>query len=376
MTGRLAPALLLSLSLVAGTARAEGQAFDATGRATVSGGDRVRARQRALDDALAHAVEAAVAALMGPETLARRAADLRLKILPRARTYVTTYRVLEEGEVEAGFFDVHVSAEIAGDRLMRELADRGHDPRLPAPPGAPRRALLCLAGELAGAGRVEAAARALLAARGLEATIATTCDDDAIGQAVRTSGARAALVVELQAAAAEPIRGTMLVGRAGKLRLRVVEPGGRRSADGDADGAGYGASPAAAAEELALRALPEATAEIDAALTTLGGAVGTSGAIAARLVGVRRLPQLATLRAAIERLPGVESVELRRFAPGTPAGPGTIELQLRTAQPVRALVDAIGRVAAAYQVSVREVDGALVIEAREPLEPTGPPSVP
>src|SRR5690242_18940772 len=72
--------------------------FEALGQAPVVGGDRVRARERALDEALRQAVEQAASTLLDPDALVARASDLRLRIYPRARTYVGSYRVLEEGE--------------------------------------------------------------------------------------------------------------------------------------------------------------------------------------------------------------------------------------------------------------------------------------
>ncbi len=118
--------VLVSLVLCVGTpAYAQAPSFEAMGRAPITAGDKVRARQRALDEAMQRAVESAVSALLGADTLTRRAADMRLKILPKAKSYVTSYRVLEEGESEPGIFDVHVAAEIATDRLCASfLGDR------------------------------------------------------------------------------------------------------------------------------------------------------------------------------------------------------------------------------------------------------------
>src|SRR5689334_4577824 len=77
---RLAALTLVCLGTIAhGAHAADVPQFEATGRAPISGGDRVRARQRALDEAFGHAIEGALSATLGPDVLVRRAADLRLK---------------------------------------------------------------------------------------------------------------------------------------------------------------------------------------------------------------------------------------------------------------------------------------------------------
>ncbi len=366
----LATACLMTTVLAAAPLRAaEVQTFESIGRAPISAGDRVRARQRALDDALQHAVEAAVGALLGPEALTRRAADLRLKILPRAKAYVTTYRVIEEGELEPGVFVVRIGAEVAADRLLRELADKR--PVGPAQPSAAPKIALCVATQPAGVrlARLEAAVRMQLGARGLDPVPATSCD----GEGIVAIGARMALVIEVQPGKAEPVRGTALVGREVKLALELVGPSGKRFADGHADEAGYGTSADEATDDAAVRAVAEAFAPIETALGAGSSASARGQAVSARLVGVRRFAQLASVRTALERIAGVESVEPRRFSPGLP---GNIELAIRTTQSARALADGLLRVAASYQLRAHEADGQLVIEMLEPLDPAAAPGSP
>ena len=77
--------------------------------------------------------------------------------------------------------------------------------------------------------------------------------------------------------------------------------------------------------------------------------------------------EVARFHAALERIPGVEGVEPRRFSTGT------VELAVRTAQPPRALVEAIGRVGATYAWKAREADGGVVVEAAmDAVDPTTP----
>jgi len=371
---RIAALLLVACVLVCNALRpahaADAPSFEAMGRAPISGGDRVRARQRALDEAFQRVVEAAVAALLGPETLTKRAADLRLKIMPKAKSYITTYRVIEEGEIEAGIFDVHVSAEVAADRLVRDLSTPGRDPKLPTlrtQPGA--RIVLCITSDAGPAlPRLAAALRSMLTARAIEAVPTERCADDELVRATQSASACAALVAEVTGGAATPIRGTALVGREGKLVLHMHEVDGRRSVQGQGESAGYGATSAAAADELAMHALAEAGASIEGALASLGGATA-KGIVTVKLVGVSRLGHLASIRSAIERLSGIESVEPRRFLPGVP---GTIELGVHTALPPRAVADAISRVGAAYSMRARELEGAVVVDVTDKLDAPAP----
>src|SRR5438094_6581451 len=68
----------------------------ALGQAPVVAGNRVAARDRALDDALKQAVDQALAYVLDPDTRMRAQATLRRDLMPRARTYVPSYRVLDE----------------------------------------------------------------------------------------------------------------------------------------------------------------------------------------------------------------------------------------------------------------------------------------
>lgn len=363
-------AVAVSVALGGASAAAQPPSFEGLGRAPIAGGDRVRAQKRALDEALQRSVESAVASLLGADALTRRAADLRLKILPKARSYVTSYRTLEEGETEPGMYDVHVSAEVATERLLRDLADHPHDVRLPTAPAVAPRLILCASGEpLPLPSRLEGALRHQLEGQGFEVAVAVMpgCDPARLAADMPAEHARHALVVMVSAEAPSPIRGTALTGREGKLSLQLLEADGRRSATGDADAAGYGASAAEAADNLAVRALSPALAELGAALSTIAGTqAASSGGIPVRVVGARKLGQLAPLRAALEHIPGVDSVELRRIEPGIPA---TIELSVHTSQPARAIVDAANRMGATFQLRAAARDNGVVIEMLDPMDP-------
>src|SRR3954469_25577854 len=112
----------LIVLLLAAPALAQEPLFEALGQAPIVAGDRVRARDRALDEALRSAVEQATATVLEPAELVSRASDLKLRIYPKARSYVANYRILDEGEHPPGTFQVHLSASVATGRLARDLS--------------------------------------------------------------------------------------------------------------------------------------------------------------------------------------------------------------------------------------------------------------
>src|SRR5438309_21968 len=116
-----APLVILLLAAPALVAAQEPM-FEALGQAPIVAGDRVRARDRALDEALRQAVEQATATVLEPAELVARASDLKLRIYPKAKAYVTTYRILDEGEQTPGIFQVHLSAAVATARLARDVS--------------------------------------------------------------------------------------------------------------------------------------------------------------------------------------------------------------------------------------------------------------
>ena len=336
---------------------ADAPVFEGAGRAPISAGDRVQARQRALDGAFRETINAALSAMLGPEALVKRAAELRLNVLPKARSYVTTYRIVGEGDVEGSLYEVRISAEVAADRLLRDLGDRNPaNPKLPAAI-ADKRAIVCTATDPSAPWpRLDGALRAMLAAHAFDPVPAAGCGDDELVRAMKSANARIALSAMIVGDPPSTIRGTALLGRQGRLVLRLVEPDGRRSAEGTGDGAGFGASIAIADDDLAMRALAQAGPPIEQALETLGGVRGVVGA---RLLNVHKLAQVSELRGALARIAGVESVEPRRFVPGA------VELQVKTSLSPQAVASAFARVAATYHVHVRQDGATVVVEAEE-----------
>ena len=87
----------------------------ATGQAPVVGGNAAGARERAFDEAIRQAVEAAINEVIDPATRAAQAKAIKV-LLSRPRVYVPRYRTLEEGESN-GVYTVRASgADIWGAR--------------------------------------------------------------------------------------------------------------------------------------------------------------------------------------------------------------------------------------------------------------------
>src|SRR5262245_59265195 len=94
---------------VADVAAAPGMRI-AAGQAPVVGGNAAGARERAFDEAIRQAVEAALAETVDPTTRAAQAKTIKA-LLTRPRVYVPRYRTLEEGEVN-GVYTVRIEAEV------------------------------------------------------------------------------------------------------------------------------------------------------------------------------------------------------------------------------------------------------------------------
>ncbi|HEY2749142.1 MAG TPA: flagellar assembly protein T N-terminal domain-containing protein, partial [Polyangia bacterium] len=215
--------------------------FEALGQAPIVAGDRVRARDRALDEALRQAVEQGAATVLEPTELVARASDLKLRIYPKAKNWVTTYRILDEGEQQPGTFQVHLSAAVATARLARDIAASGGTPTTIA--GRKPRAVVCASVTGDGADApvaAEKALRELVVARNVEPMPGgQPCDATTVAGILRAGNAQAALTAEVQVTPGGDIRGTTFVGADARASVKLIEPDGRASAADDAERGGY-----------------------------------------------------------------------------------------------------------------------------------------
>jgi hypothetical protein len=109
----MTPALFFALLL--GTTPVQ-----ALGQAQVVAENRVAARDQALDAALKQAVDQAITYVLDPQTRLRAQAALKSQVLSHARTYVPTYRVLDEHEVSGGLFQVQIEAQVDTALLRKD----------------------------------------------------------------------------------------------------------------------------------------------------------------------------------------------------------------------------------------------------------------
>jgi hypothetical protein len=307
------------------------------GTAPIANGDRVRARDRAFDDAFRQAIDQAAAALLGSGGVAARTSQLKLSIEPKAKSYATSYRVLEEGE-QNGTFRVHIAAVLDLERLERDL----QAPSKGAHPAAPRaasaaRAIVCIAerddtaARAAGAPGTSAAptpwvpapyanvVAAAVGTNGVEvAPMPSGCLPDSpvavetrAAEAAKSGGAQGAVVGSVVVEPAGPIRGTSLVGAHATVELRLVDENGRVDASARAEHDGWG-EPGAASASASRPALDEA-------LATLAPAIARkwprdAGGVLVRVDGVTSWADLQLFQRGAGALPGVTSVEPRRFS--------------------------------------------------------------
>jgi hypothetical protein len=376
--------LALTIALVASLpAAAQEPSFEALGQAPIVAGDRVRARDRALDEALRQAVEQATSTVLEPSELVSRAADLRLRIYPKAKSYVTNYRILDEGEETAGTFQVHLSAQVATARLSRDLTPSSPgvsrpsaksravacaDVKLPPPPSLPeaRDGLARLSTTNAATPVVTAAAtqalRDVLRARNVDAMPGPDPCDDARAADVAKSGAgQAALVAHVDVTAAGAIRGTDDVAATARADVKLVEPDGRASAAGSAERGGYAPTLARAAESSARLAVGEAARSIEGALAQRwSGDASPSGGVPVRVTGVARWADYQAVTRALATMPGVAAVEPRRFSRTT------IDLVVHTASAASQLAAHLSRVPpAGVHATVRAVGDGLQIDVSD-----------
>lgn len=238
----------------------------ALGSAPLSGGDALAARGRALDDAFRQAVEQSLQTFVDAPTRARLGDMVQKRILRRAKSYVSQFKILSEGESE-GVYHLQIEAMVADGRLkadVRALGAQGPatEPETPPPASARRPKLAFLAratggeqsaatygpaGELGPAippliKEIEAQGFELVYAPGLAAPSASEgipLDSSAAIAIAQKLGAGGAVTAGIQWKDAGRIRGTRWVGAEAAVSLRVDDVSGRVG-EVSATGAGFG----------------------------------------------------------------------------------------------------------------------------------------
>ncbi len=112
---------ILAISLwVLVSAGMAGEMITADGFAAMTGGNKVIARDKAVDDALRKAVEQAVGTMVSSDTMTESYKVIHDKILARTSGYIEKYKILSEGP-EGDLYRVRVQAEIGRADLTNDL---------------------------------------------------------------------------------------------------------------------------------------------------------------------------------------------------------------------------------------------------------------
>lgn len=317
----------LCLVLLLGRAWAQAPSFEASAAVTVQvQEDLVRARAQALSDALGRALEQAVAQV-APEARSRV-----YLVQSRARDYVTTYRVLDEGE-QAGQFQVRVDVQFDLPRLLHDLQ------AAPTRPSQTQSTLtVCSAAGAAEAQAAVAAARAQLAER-----LGTVETLDAAGCAERLRTQPASLLVLVPDASphSEEIRGTnpTRFGAVAHAEWQLYRGGGSEAVKELGEGTVFLDTAGAALIE----------AQRQAAQVGLGRLMARPGAlphgaagVLLTLEGVGSFGNYQQLLKALGALPGVTRVEPRRFV-AAGGEESKVQVLIQTGATAETLGAALGR---------------------------------
>ena len=357
--------------------------------------DLVRARAEALGDAFGRALEQAIADV-APE--ARSRAYL---ILGRARDYVMSYRVLDEGEL-LGQFQIRLEVQFDLPRLLRDLQAA---PARPVAANSRPVLTLCTAAPAPEAQAAVAAARAVFVERGLqtESLPASACGERLLPTESRGSGALLVFFPDAQPHSQE-IRGTHppRFGAEAHIEWKLYRPGATEPLRETGASTVFLDSPGTALVEVQrLAALSGLKRLLER--PALGLLANEAAGVLLTLEGVVSYGNYQQLLKTLSALPGVSRVEPRRFWPpalsgssGPAPGPnsasqdGMIEVLVHTSASAETIGAALGRtplrgmrlqVAPMGPAALRVLCIAAsalpdASEESEPQAPTDPGSVP
>jgi hypothetical protein len=346
-------AILFTLALAtAGVVHAD--ELEVVGQAALLGTDRAKARQRALDEAFRTGLEQTLTTLWGEDELKRRSSELRVRVYPNVRAYITSYRVIDENEL-GGAYHVRIAAQYSTDKLA-EL--RGH-----AASTASETALLCATG--GDADLVGKAVDHALGKSGYKTERVKGACDAASLQAALSGKLRAiGILAAGQAGAIEPIRGTQLIGA--EVRVQVDRFAGPRHDTANETATTYGEG---AATHSSLASLPSAKLSegyeqaADNAVRKLFGesktTASTGGGVNVKIVGLTDYASYASVVRTTSQLPDVRGVTPRRFARGE------AELLVSTSQNATRLADELRRGSATLSVQPQP-DGTVLVTLPRP----------
>ena len=387
----LAGAVLACALAAGGSANAQDDRVVLEVRGDWAGADSA-ARERAIDQAFAAAVERGLTGLVADRDRAQNRAAIDKNVLRRARIYVSSYRVLSE-KVDGGHTQVVVSATVDLGKLRSALGEikvpvsggasgsSGSSGSTPADAGGTGPAAVLLikvttpdgtsanfgrGGDDGGAAadaltremqslglRVRSAIGEQVAVSGAEGDPLLPLGDEAAVDLARRLGATAVWIAGIEVRADGTIRSTRLQGAVGRGKLRVLDAErGEVIAEGEVEGAGFDRAPgqaaAAAARDLSHRLAGQAAGKVG---ERWAAAVNTGGPqVVVRVRGAQTWASIAALIHKLGATTGVDAVHAREVVRGR------IALGVETRLPP-------ARVASAIQ-QVRLPSGTLSAQAR------------
>lgn len=291
----LGVAVLIALALQSAIAHAE-NLFEGQAEVRISG-DRARARERALDDALRASITAAATSLFGDEGIKQKSSELRLRVLPKAKSYASSYRIVAEDEEGANLV-LRLVADVNLELLSRDLTTAVAPVAPPAPTGPFG---VCLT-----AGNVAAAERVL----GRLTTLRV------IGKLVNADGScpatfaadRHLLMLDIATRAEGGVRGTGFVAAVAQIKARLAKAG---AVEASPEVQVYGWGPDAGQADLA--ALDRAATKLGLQLVPLVGArIGASlPQVEVHLNWKRTWADVALLQKVLQQTAGVDRAAVR-----------------------------------------------------------------
>jgi hypothetical protein len=351
----LAATMMVVLAAVAAPRPAAAEADDTslvqtTGAAAAADSD---AREKAIDRAFARAVDESVAALVSARVRKLHQAEIRDQVVRRARLFVARYSVRKEGTEDNGGDGAtsrgQVDAWIDRGKLRQTLTGLGIelDSRGAPAPGTRARPTIMLialanvdgtAGATFGRDGGDGGAvgrgidRALseygfdvIGAAGLSAQISEAAEsalpvtDEAAIELAREAGAGGAVIVGADVTSSGKVRGTALMGVAGRAAVRVLDlDTGKIIASEDVESAAYGESAGAAADKGAAALAARTVSAVGRAMERRWpAAVASATGIAVEISGSLSWAPAREIVRALEKAPGITSVEPRRFRSGS-----------------------------------------------------------
>ncbi len=216
---------------LAGTAVADDVvAYEAEGQAVASGAD---SRVAALDDAFAHAVNAALADVVAGDVRAARKADLDREIVAHARLWVTKFTVTRD-DTDNGMRELVVSVKIDRDKLRAKLGELGvaTTDQGPAPTGPTKTAAVVVRVATPAGLRTDLGGATIATAlRGAGIVVRKTpafegeLDDAAATQLAEQAKAELAVVANVAVGPEVPVRGQAVPASLVTAKVRMVDHG-------------------------------------------------------------------------------------------------------------------------------------------------------